>query len=142
MAYQITRKAKISETLELYRADGSLAETIKVDLDIDLMGGRVNKARENMAIAQLELEKDKRNIEAFGRAVLSLFNVIFGEDGTRRIVDFYDGKEGEMLLDLFPFINNVIMPQVEAASAARKQQLLDAAKASKRAKGLKVPRLK
>ncbi len=142
MAYQITRKAKITETLELYRADGSLAETINVDLDIDLMGGRVNKARENMAIAQLELEKDKRNVEAFGRAVLSLFNVIFGEDGTRRIVDFYDGKEGEMLLDLFPFINNVIMPQVEAASAARKQQLLDAAKASKRAKGLKVPRFK
>ncbi len=142
MAYQITRKAKITETLELYRADGSLAETINVDLDIDLMGGRVNKARENMAIAQLELEKDKRNVEAFGRAVLSLFNVIFGEDGTRRIVDFYDGKEGEMLLDMFPFINNVIMPQVEAASAARKQQLLDAAKASKRAKGLKVPRFK
>ncbi len=142
MAYQITRKAKITETLELYRADGSLAETINVDLDIDLMGGRVNKARENMAIAQLELEKDNRNVEAFGRAVLSLFNVIFGEDGTRRIVDFYDGKEGEMLLDLFPFINNVIMPQVEAASAARKQQLLDAAKASKRAKGLKVPRFK
>lgn len=142
MAYQITRKAKITETLELYRADGSLAETINVDLDIDLMGGRVNKARENMAIAQLELEKDKRNVEAFGRAVLSLFNVIFGEDGTRRIVAFYDGKEGEMLLDMFPFINNVIMPQVEAASAARKQQLLDAAKASKRAKGLKVPRFK
>ncbi len=142
MAYQITRKAKITETLELYRADGSLAETINVDLDIDLMGGRVNKARENMAIAQLELEKDKRNVEAFGRAVLSLFNVIFGEDGTRRIVDFYDGKEGEMVLDMFPFINNVIMPQVEAASAARKQQLLDAAKASKRAKGLKVPRFK
>lgn len=142
MAYQIARKAKISETLELYRADGSLAETINVDLDIDLMGGRVNKARENMAIAQLELEKDKRNIDAFGRAVLALFNVIFGEDGTRRIVAFYDGKEGEMLLDLFPFINNVIMPQVEAASAARKQQLLEAAKASKRAKGLKVPRFK
>lgn len=142
MAYQITRKAKITETLELYRADGSLAETIKVDLDIDLMGGRVNKARENMAIAQLELEKDKRNVEAFGRAVLSLFNVIFGEDGTSRIVAFYDGKEGEMLLDLFPFINNVIMPQVEAASAARKHQLIDAAKASKRAKGLKVPRFK
>lgn len=141
MAYQIIRKSKITEELELCRADGTVAERLTVDIDIDSIGARVYKAYENMAIAQLDLQKDKRNVEAFGRAVLNLFVVIFGEDGANRIAAFYENKEGEMLLDLIPFINNVVMPQVSAASAHRKQQLLDAAKASKQAKALRVPRV-
>ena len=141
MAYQIIRKSKITEELELCRADGTVAERLTVDIDIDSIGARVYKAYENMAIAQLDLQKDARNVEAFGRAVLNLFVVIFGEDGANRIAAFYENKEGEMLLDLIPFINNVVMPQVSAASAHRKQQLLDAAKASKQAKALRVPRV-
>lgn len=141
MAYQIIRKSRITEELELCRADGTVAERLTVDIDIDSIGARVYKAYENMAIAQLDLQKDKRNVEAFGRAVLNLFVVIFGEDGATRIAAFYENKEGEMLLDLIPFINNVVMPQVSAASAHRKQQLLDAAKASKQAKALRVPRV-
>ena len=141
MAYQIIRKSRITEELELCRADGTVAERLTVDIDIDSIGARVYKAYENMAIAQLDLQKDKRNVEAFGRAVLNLFVVIFGEDGANRIAAFYENKEGEMLLDLIPFINNVVMPQVSAASAHRKQQLLDAAKASKQAKALRVPRV-
>lgn len=141
MAYQIIRKSKITEELELCRADGTVAERLTVDIDIDSIGARVYKAYENMAIAQLDLQKDKSNVEAFGRAVLNLFVVIFGEDGTNRIAAFYENKEGEMLLDLIPFINNVVMPQVSAASAHRKQQLLEAAKASKQAKALRVPRV-
>lgn len=141
MAYQIIRKSRITEELELCRADGTVAERLTVDIDIDSIGARVYKAYENMAIAQLDLQKDKRNIEAFGRAVLNLFVVIFGEDGANRIAAFYENKEGEMLLDLIPFINNVVMPQVSAASAHRKQQLLEAAKASKQAKALRVPRM-
>lgn len=141
MAYQIIRKSRITEELELCRADGTVAERLTVDIDIDSIGARVYKAYENMAIAQLDLQKDKRNVEAFGRAVLNLFVVIFGEDGANRIAAFYENKEGEMLLDLIPFINNVVMPQVSAASAHRKQQLLEAAKASKQAKALRVPRV-
>ena len=141
MAYQIIRKSKITEELELCRPDGTVAERLTVDIDIDTIGARVYKAYENMAMAQLDLQKDKRNVEAFGRAVLNLFVVIFGEDGATRIANFYENKEGEMLLDLIPFINNVVMPQVSAASSHRKQQLLDAAKASKQAKALRVPRV-
>lgn len=142
MAYQVVRKSKIHEELELCHADGTVAERLTVDLDIDIHLQRVNKAYENLAMAQIDLQKENITAEKFGRAVLNLFAVLFGEDGKNRIVAFYEGKEMEMLLDLFPFINNVIMPQLEAASAARKQQLLEAAKASKRAKGLKAPRFK
>jgi hypothetical protein len=38
-----------------------------------------------------------------------------------------------MLLDLFPFINNEIMPKIREASAYRKKQLLEAAQQTKRA---------
>lgn len=39
-----------------------------------------------------------------------------------------------MLLDIFPFINEVILPMVRAASEARKEQLRAAANLAKRIK--------
>jgi hypothetical protein len=39
-----------------------------------------------------------------------------------------------MLVDVFPFINDCIMPKIKEASAARRQQLLDAANAARAAK--------
>ena len=43
---------------------------------------------------------------------------------------FYENNWTEMLLDLFPFINNEIMPKIREASEERKAQLLEAARAA------------
>ena len=64
--------------------------------------------------------------------VPAFFAVIFGEETAGKIVEFYEGRWTEMLLDLFPFINNEIMPKIRAASADRKAQLLEAAKLAKK----------
>ena len=47
--YQITRKNRIKETLQLCNADGSVAEEINVDLNVDAIAGRMNKAYEALA---------------------------------------------------------------------------------------------
>lgn len=132
MAYQITRKNRIKEELQLCHEDGTVAVTIPVDINVDAMGARINKTYENLGNAQYELKKNPNGaeaIEAVGKAIISLFNVIFGEDGTKTIVEFYEGNYSEMLLDLFPFINNEILPKVKAASEQRKAQLVAAAQA-------------
>lgn len=132
MAYQITRKNRIREELQLCHENGEIAAKIPVDINIDAMGARINKAYENLGSAQYELNKNPNGpgaVEAVGKAIISLFTVIFGEDGTKTIVEFYEGNYSEMLLDLFPFINNVILPKVKAASEQRKAQLVAAAKA-------------
>lgn len=133
--YQITRKNRIKETLQLCHANGDVAEEINVDLNVDVIAGRMNKAYEALGMAQNALEANTNSpelLEQFGNAVMAVFDVIFGEDGRKRIVAFYENNYTEMLLDLFPFINNEIMPKIREASEQRKQQLIDAAKGTKK----------
>lgn len=127
--YSVTRKNRIKEDLQLCHANGDVALTVSVDLNIDEMGGRLNKALETFANAQGILQKGNTGpeaVEAYGRAVIALFDVIFGEEDSRKIIAFYEDNYTEMLLDLFPFINDEIMPKVREASAERKAQLLRA----------------
>lgn len=133
--YQVTRKNRIKEQLQLCHADGTVALTADVDLNVDMIANRVSKAYETLGMAQLALQEapnDGAAMEAYGNAVISVFNVIFGEENTLKIVEFYENNWTEMLLDLFPFINNEIMPKIREASADRKAQLLEAAKEVKK----------
>ena len=139
--YQVTRKNRIKEELQLCNADGSVAETVYVDINVDEITARTAKAYEVLNMAQNALSKEPENealMDAFGAAVVAVFRVIFGDDGAEKILTFYERHYSEMLLDIFPFINNVIMPKINEASAARREQLINAARIAKRAgKGLK-----
>ena len=130
--FQVTRKNRIKETVQLCNADGSIAEEINVDLNVDTIAARMNKAYEMLGIMQNQLQQDNNpaNVEAFGRAVIAVFEVVFGDD-CKKILDFYENSYGEMLLDLFPFINDEIMPKIREASEQRKNQLKELANRSK-----------
>lgn len=135
MAYTVTRKNRIREQLQLCHENGDIALTVDVDLNVDEIAARVNKAYEVLGSAQLDLEKDphsEKAMEAYGKAVIAVFEVIFGEENAQNILLFYEGNYTEMLLDLFPFINDEIMPKIREASESRKNQLLDAAKKAKK----------
>ena len=138
MAYVITRKNRIKEELQLCHADGTLALSVMVDLNIDEIGARVSKAYETLGAAQLTLEKSPNSeaaMKAYGEAVIAVFSIIFGEDDAAKILSFYEGNYTEMLLDVFPFIDGEIIPKVREASEARKAQLLAAAKATRKRGG-------
>lgn len=133
--YQITRKNRIKETLQLCHENGTVAEEINVDLNVDVIAGRMNKAYEALGMAQNALESNSNSpemMEQYGKAVIAVFDVIFGEDGCKKIVEFYENNYTEMLLDLFPFINDEIMPKIRETSEQRKQQLIEDAKATKK----------
>ena len=131
--YQVQRKNRIKEELQLVNADGTVSDTITVDLNVDEIAARVSKSYETLGMAQNALQADQYNeklVEAYGNAVVAVFTVIFGEDGCNKILNFYESNYTEMPLDLFPFINDVIMPKIREASESRKQQLVNAAKAT------------
>lgn len=135
--YQVQRKNRIMEQLQLVHANGDIACTIDVDINVDKIGAQISHAYELVGIAQNALMKDKNSpsvMESYGKAVIALFTAIFGEEGCQKIVEFYGDKDAwtEMLVDLFPFINNEILPKVQAASAERKKQILEMAKAVKK----------
>lgn len=128
----ITRKNNvIRDELRFCNADGTEALTVPVDLNIDVIANRVNKAYELLGHAQNVLQENPHSEEAqtaYGEAVLGVFAIVFGDKGCEDILAFYDNNYSEMLLDLFPFINDTVMPRVRELSAARKQQLLELAK--------------
>ena len=130
--YQVTRKNRIKETVQLCNADGTVAQEINVDLNVDTIAARMNKAYEMLGMAQNQLQADNNpvNAETFGKAVIAVFEVVFGDD-CKKILEFYENSYTEMLLDLFPFINDEIMPKIREASEQRKNQLIELAKRSK-----------
>lgn len=131
--YTIERKNRIREDLEL--RDGEKTLQMSVDLNVDEMQGKAVKAYKEVAEAQETLRKapdSEAAMEAYGKAAISLFTVIFGKAGAQKILDFYENHYTEMLLDIFPFINTVIIPKIAEASAARKAQLVEAARATKK----------
>lgn len=116
--YQIKRN-HIVEDLEI--EDNGKTLTLKVDLNVDTILHQYNAAQYKIAQAsqdakQAANDKDLAKAEtAMGNAVLGLFEVIFGEDQTQKIIDFYGDKPLEMLGDIAPFISEVVAPKIMTA---------------------------
>jgi hypothetical protein len=124
--YQIQRKNRIKEQLQLCHANGDIACTLDVDINVDRMTAQISKAYDQLGKAQNELMKDRTSdklIEEYGKAVVLVLTAIFGEDGCKKILDFYEDNYTECLLDILPFVSGEIMPKIREASKARKEQL-------------------
>ena len=125
MAYQVQRQKKIQEDIELLDKDGNVAFTLHVDINPAQMRDRyikqmsvitkVNNAGNDMSLAdRIELSKD---------AVMALFNLVFGEKQTEDLVKYYEGDITGALVDIIPFINDVVSPAMKAASLAEKMRI-------------------
>ena len=116
--YQIKRN-HIVEELEI--EDNGKTLHIDVDINVDSVLKAYTKAQYKIAQASEEIKastgtKDLSQAEeAMGNAVLGLFEVIFGEEQTQKIIEFYDNKALEMLGDITPFIVEVVAPRFKEA---------------------------
>ena len=121
MAYEINRRPHVRE--ELTVRDGDKEMTVSVDIDVHQIMTRYTGAVQKIKEAEDELKKLKADgglntdnmglaYAALGKAVLNLFVLLFGDDQTTRIVDFYDGNHAEMLADFVPFLQDVIVPAI------------------------------
>lgn len=116
--YQIKRN-HIVEDLEI--EDNGKTLILNVDINVDTMLRSYNKAQIKIAQASMDAKKaaDDNDLakaeEAMGDAVLGLFEIIFGEEQTQKIIEFYDNKALEMLGDIAPFISEVIAPKFQEA---------------------------
>ncbi len=122
MAYQVKRSARVEETLELLSADGKTSEVIRVNLDAGAVAERISKNYIELLNLQSKMarwgnEEDKSRLyEEIGNAVVVLFQSIFGEDDTERIVSFYENDYLDMCRTIMPFITEVVLPKVRKES--------------------------
>ena len=121
LMYQIKRN-HIVEDLQI--EDNGKTLDLKVDINVDTILQAYNKAQYGIAKASKDAkdaasENDMAKAqEAMGAAILNLFEIIFGEDQTQKIIEFYDSKYLEMLGDIAPFITDVVAPCISDAQQA------------------------
>lgn len=118
---EIRRKSKVKETFHITDSEGREL-TVESILDPGEALPLWNRARNSIIRAQTAGAKDT---EAMGRAIVDTFAVFFGDEGTMKILDFYGGNYTDMMEDVFPYINTILLPKLEAESAKRREAMKD-----------------
>ena len=136
MAYQAKRRKQFIEDLELTDVDGNVVHTLHVSLDTDDMVPRLTRKYTALIRAQAETAEAKRKAETaeevtecfekLGHAVTDLFEAVFGEEDTKTIIAFYDGRYIEMIKEITPFITKCVIPRCMEIKKENQNSILSA----------------
>lgn len=119
MAFKLKRFKK-TESIELVNEEGVTEKVITVRLD--KAGLAMNASKKFVEIQRLlamaEKARGKENEEELvtklGQTVIDFFEIIFGKEDTKAILEFYEGNYIEMALEVMPFIQEKVLPTVRA----------------------------
>ena len=117
--HEIHKRSKVKETFHITDNEGREL-TVECVLDPGEALPAFNRAKNSVVRAQIAKQPD---FEALGRAILDVFAVFFGEEGTMKILDFYGGNYTDMMEDVFPYINTILLPKLETESAKRRKAM-------------------
>ena len=129
---EIRRKNKVKETFHITDNDGREL-TVESVLDPGEALPSWNRAKNSIIRAQTAKQPD---FEALGQAIVDTFAVFFGEEGAAKILDFYDGNYTDMMEDVFPYIESILLPKLEAESAKRREAMIKIYRSSHRRRKL------
>ena len=119
--YQIQRTKPFEDTIEL--CDSGEALQIKYQVTITPDFARNARALQVKIIDLQRRSKTEQEFESLGRAIVDLFELIFGVENTQKIVSFYEGDYANMLMDLFPYLQNTVFKELNRRTAARIKDL-------------------
>ena len=129
---EIRRKNKVKEAFHITDNDGREL-TVESVLDPGEALPAWNRAKNSIIRAQTAKQPD---FEALGQAIVDTFAVFFGEEGAAKILDFYDGNYTDMMEDVFPYIESILLPKLEAESAKRREAMIKIYRSSHRRRKL------
>lgn len=130
--YRVKRSERIIETLCLTNSKGEVIKTIDVSIDIDAIASEFNRRRDAFLTAQRRftaIHKAGKKVAyttvygEYGTALADLFEVIFGKEATADILEYFENNYIEMMIQIFPFINERIVPAIYRAVRYSKEQL-------------------
>ena len=112
----------IHEEFGVQNAKGEVELCLPVHLHIDDILKQYNQLRTLLGNAQTDLQNapdDETKLVAFGAVVVELMKLIFGPEGTEKLLSYYEDRPMDVLQDVAPFLVEVIHPQMQAAMQAR-----------------------
>lgn len=136
MAYKIRKSSRITEDIELLGENGETQKIISVDINID----HIMSGCRNMEITLLKLQKNAKKGEStqalseYGKAITEFFCLVFGEENTKEMLEFFDGRYTDMFTQILPFYVDVVKPAIEAAAKAKRCDIAENYGVSRKAK--------
>jgi len=137
--YKVYRSKKITETLALCDAGGDIKAELLIDIDYSNKSKEIEVFYKNFIGAQqstVDLEKalggdnNEEKLQSYlaaskktGDYAIAFFNVLFGEDNTSKILEFYADRYEEMFNEILPFVFEVIIPQISAYNARKREEI-------------------
>ena len=122
--YTLTQNSDFSDELKLEKADGT-SEIISYSLSI---GPELVKNYRTLQLKLIEAQQsfksgtqDEKIVSETGEIVVDIFALLFGKENAKKLLDFYFGDYTKMVSDLFPYIQNVIVPEFNKIVNQRKQ---------------------
>lgn len=123
--FELKRSEKIVEQVKV----GD--DIIEVNLDAGAIQARFTKGYNELLRAQTalngvtgdNLDAMSERLEQYGNAVVGVLQVVFGEENTKKILDFYEGNFTEMFTQIYPFISEVIIPKISEANKRKTEEL-------------------
>ena len=126
MAYQIKKTSRITEDIELLGESGNAEKILHVEINPEIQLLKTQTAaREG---------KSAEAVEEYGKAVTALFETVFGTETTAELLTYFENKHTEMLIQLMPFITDVVRPAVAEAIKSQKSRLANNMNFSRRQK--------
>lgn len=123
--YELRRSEKIVEQIKV----GD--DVIEVNLDVGAIQARFIKGYNELLRAQTALngitgdnmDAMSERLEQYGNAVVGVLQVVFGEENTQKILDFYEDNFTEMFTQIYPFIAEVVLPKISDAGKRKADEL-------------------
>lgn len=124
--YTIQKTQAFTDTITFENGGGQNGLTIQIQLKITPeLASQYRTIQLRLISLQKQIQADPSNSETIseiGECIVRTFSLLFGEENTKEIVRFYENDLDQMLLDVFPYIQNVIVPEIGKIAKARKQQ--------------------
>lgn len=122
----LTRKQRFYDSIELKNDDGSLYKVLTIELDLDKVMSDYNKARNNVFRAQQKLKENPNDptvLEEYGQSIVSVISLLFGEENTKCLLEFYENRYTEMLEMTLPYIKNELEPKMQELVKQKVEQM-------------------
>lgn len=120
--YVIKRHERLIDKLKLVDRERTLE--VPVEIDINKAIADYWKYYEKLHLAQERLKKSDtaEAQQSFGAAFLLMLEFLFGTEWAGKMLEFYDGRYSELLIDLYPYIDGHIYPLLKKASREKVKQ--------------------
>lgn len=124
--YTIKKASCFADQLVLEDPSGN---SLTLDIQLGITPELAQRYRA-LQVQLLELQADAKErpgdpqvIEKTGKAVSEVLSLLLGGENLRKMTEFYDGDYISMLSDVFPYVQEVVVPQFAQLAKERKQQL-------------------